>query len=387
MISHSHPALACVSSPTGIQLGMDESHLYRQIAETIRQDILTGHYSPGDRLPSVRALAQRWGCTVGTVQRAYGELARQGLVTSRAGQGTHVVETPAARQHAPLRRAALIHRSEAFLLEVLTAGYTLEEVDQAVRQAMDRWRQVESQAEEAAPEAGVLRFSGSHDLLLTWIASHFPEIAPGYSLQLSFTGSLGGLIALAEGRADMAGSHLWDAESDQYNLPYVRRVLPGRRTAVIALADRRLGLILPPGNPKGIQSLNDLAGTGIRFVNRQAGSGTRVWLDEALKKAGVDPASINGYANEKTTHSAVAQAVAEGQADAGLGLEAASLGYGLDFLFLTHERYHVVVPAEVMETPPLQDLLAWLAAPSTTQVIENLGGYDSAPTGQVAWVD
>jgi molybdate-binding protein/DNA-binding transcriptional regulator YhcF (GntR family) len=363
---------------------MDEPHLYRQISETIRREILNGRWKAGDRLPSVREMAERWNCTIGTIQHAYQELSRQGLVTSRAGQGTKVVESLPVLNDTPLRRAMLIHRAEAFLLEVLTGGYRLEEVDQAIRQAMDRWRMVESQAEPRAEH--VLRFSGSHDLALTWLASHFPEIAPGYSLELSFSGSLGGLIALAEGSADLAGSHLWDEESGLYNVPFIRRLLPGKRVALITLANRRLGLILPPGNPANIQSLADLAQPGLRFVNRQPGSGTRVWLDIALRRQGLETARIAGYATEKMTHSAVAQAVAENEAHAGIGLEGAALSYGLDFLFLTHDRYDLVAPQAVMETPPVAALVAWLKQPSTRQIIEDLGGYEAGSTGQVEWV-
>jgi putative molybdopterin biosynthesis protein len=271
----------------------------------------------------------------------------------------------------------LIHRAEAFLLEVLTGGYNLEEVEQAIRQAMDRWRMVERQ--ETLKNENILRFSGSHDLVLTWLASHFPEIAPGYSLQLNFSGSLGGLIALAEGKADLAGCHLWDEESDRYNVPFVRRLLPGKRMAVITLANRRLGLILPPGNPGNLQGLADLARPGLRFVNRQSGSGTRVWLDIALRGLEIETGRIAGYETEKVTHSAVAQAVAEDQADVGIGLEGAAISYGLDFLFLTHDRYDLVVPEAVMETPPAAALIAWLNTPSTRQVIENLGGYEAVP--------
>ena len=363
---------------------MDESFLYRQIAESIRQEILSGRRKPGDRLPSVRELAEGWNCTIGTIQRAYQELSRQGLVTSRAGQGTKVVESLPVLDETPLRRAMLIHRAEAFLLEVLTGGYSLAEADQAVRQAMDRWRTVEQ--EQTPKEEKALRFAGSHDLVMTWLASHFPEIAPGYTLQLRFSGSLGGLIALAEGKADLAGSHLWDEESDTYNLPFVRRLLPGKRVALVTLAHRRLGLILPSGNPAGINSLADLARPGLRFVNRQSGSGTRVWLDLALQKAGIQAGQIQGYADEKVTHSAVAQAIAEGQAGAGIGLEAAALGYGLDFLFLTHDRYDLVVLAAVMEYLPVQSLIDWLNAPSTHRVIEDLGGYSALETGRVEWV-
>ena len=363
---------------------MDESHLYRKIAESIRQEILSGQRKPGDRLPSIRESAEIWGCTIGTIQHAYQELARQGLITSRAGLGTRVIDNPPLLDETPMRRAMLTHRAEAFLLEVLTAGYKLEEIDQAFRQAMDRWRQVEPQG--AAAEPNTLSFAGSHDLVMTWLASHFPEIAPGCLLQLSFSGSLGGLIALAEGKADIAGSHLWDEESDTYNTPFVRRLLPGKRVALVTVAHRRLGLILPSGNPAGIKGLKDLTHADLRFVNRQSGSGTRVWLDIAIHKAGLHPDQIQGYTDERVTHSAVAQAVAEEKAEVGIGLEAAALSYGLDFLFLTHDRYDLVAPAPVMETVPMQALVDWLQTPSTHTVIENLGGYDTHSTGDIQWV-
>jgi molybdate-binding protein/DNA-binding transcriptional regulator YhcF (GntR family) len=363
---------------------MDEGHLYRQVAEAIRQEILSGKRQPGDRLPSIRAMAKRWNCTVGTIQHAYRELSEQGLVTSRPGQGTRVVDKPPLVDETPLRRAMLVHRAEAFLLEVLTGGYNLDEVDAAVRQAMDRWRSVV--VESAPKDEKSLRFVGSHDLVMTWLASHFAEIASGYHLQLAFSGSLGGLIALAEGKADLAGSHLWDEESDSYNAPFVRRLLPGKRVALITLAHRRLGLILPRGNPFGIRSLADLNRPGLRFVNRQSGSGTRVWLDLAMQKAGIQTEKIEGYQNEIITHSAVAQAVAEDQADAGIGLEAAAIAYGLDFLFLTHDRYDLVAPAPILESSAMQSLLSWLGQASTRSIIEGLGGYDAHETGRVEWI-
>jgi putative molybdopterin biosynthesis protein len=298
-----------------------------------------------------------------------------------------VVEKPPVTLHieAPLRRAALVNRSEAFLLEVLTAGYSLGEVEQAVLQAMDRWRTIEQEAEKT--EEGVLRFSGSHDLAVTWLASHFNEITPGYNLQPNFTGSLGGLIALANGQADLAGSHLWDEESDTYNIPYVRRIFPGKRVALVTLAHRRLGLILPPGNPAGIRDLEDLSRPGIRFVNRQPGSGTRVWLDAALHRAGISGEQIQGYASEKNTHSAVARVVAEGQADAGIGLEGSARGYGLDFILLRRDRYDLVMLPKILETPPAQALVAWLQDETSKKVIEILGGYDTDESGRITWVE
>jgi len=365
---------------------MDETPLYRRIAEQIRQEILTGKLKPGDRLSPLRQMSSEWNCTVGTIQRAYQELARQGLVTSRSGQGTRVAARPHMQGDKALRRAGLVHRAEAFLLEALTAGYSLPEVEAATRQAMDRWRTLEQEPGEV--DESVLRFSGSHDLALTWLAGQFSEIAPGYSLQLRFTGSLGGLMALAEGRADLAGSHLWDADSGAFNAPYVRRLFPGKRMALLTLAHRRIGLILPEGNPQGIQGLEDLTRPGLRFANRQEGSGTRVWLDAALRRSGISPERIDGYAQEaRQTHSAVAQAVAEGRAQAGIGLEAAALSFGLDFVFLTHDRYDLVAPEALLESAPLQALQRWLKQPGTREQIRSLGGYDTAESGELTWVE
>lgn len=362
----------------------EEPFLYQQIAAAIRQRILEGELKPGERLPTVRETTRTWGCTAGTVQRAYKLLARQGLVVSRAGQGTRVSEAPPQPEDTPLRRAALVHRAEAFLLEVLTAGHTIGEIEQSFRLALDRWRVTEQTP--APPTESVVRFCGSHDLAIDWLASVFPQAVPGYSLQVSFGGSLAGLIALAEGKADLAGSHLWDAESGQYNAPYVLRLLPGRRVALVTLAHRRLGLVLPPGNPDNLQTVADLARPGVRFVNRQAGSGTRVWLDASLHQAGIDPVAINGYAQIAFTHSEVARRIAEKQATAGLALEAAARLYGLSFVLLTQERYDLVIPAEQMETAPLRSLLAWLSQPETRRAIAHLGGYDTLRTGHIDWL-
>jgi len=363
---------------------MDETPLYQQIAESIRQEILYGHVHPGDQLLPVRKMATRWRCTPGTVQRAYKELARQGLVISRPGQGTRVASAIPAAEDAPLRRANLVHQAEDFLLKVLTAGYTPAEVEQAVRLALDRWRALAR--EPQGPPGDVLRFVGSHDPAVALIAAHFSDIVPQYTLRLTFAGSLGGLIALAEGEADLAGGHLWDEESNTYNVPFVRRLLPGRRVALLTLAHRRLGLITPPGNPARIAALEDLARPDLRFVNRQRGAGTRVWLDTHLHHLGLAPEQLSGYEEELPTHTEVARAVAEGDADVGLGVETAALAYGLGFVFLTMERYDLVVPAETWESAPLQALACWLTTGEAKTAIADLGGYDTGETGQVAWV-
>ena len=241
---------------------------------------------------------------------------------------------------------------------MLAAGHTPAEAESAFRAALDRWRALS--AETAVVSVQTLRFAGSHDPAISLVASRFTEICPGCALEVSFTGSLGGLIALAEGKADLAGSHLWDEESDSYNAPFVQRLLPGRRIALLTLAHRRLGLIVPPGNPGGLTGLADLTRPGLRFVNRQRGAGTRVWLDAQLRRLGIPAASIAGYEREAATHEDVARAVAEGRADAGLGIEAAALSYGLGFVFLAIEPYDLVIPAEMWDTAPVQALAAWL---------------------------
>ena len=363
---------------------MDSSHIYQQIAESIRQEILSGELKPGSRLPAIRKLTEQWQCNTGTILRAYQELARLGLVVSHVGQGTKVVDILPEQNQTPLRRAMLFNRTESFLLEIMTAGYTPDEVEQSLRVALDRWRAVSSQPAETSPNA--LRFIGSHDPAMALIAAHYHEVTEGFTLQLSFTGSLGGLIALAEKKADLAGCHLWDENTDTYNEPFIRKLLPGQKVVMLTLAQRRVGLIVAPGNPQQVMSLADLARAGIRFINRQQGSGTRVWLDAQLHRAGVSPSSINGYSDEKMTHSEVARAVSKGQADVGLGVETAALSFGLDFEFLTTERYDLVIPAEKWEMETVQALKAWLDSPQAKAAIHNLGGYDTSLTGTVTWV-
>jgi molybdate-binding protein/DNA-binding transcriptional regulator YhcF (GntR family) len=363
---------------------MDPSHLYQQVVESIRQDILSGVLQPGARLPAIRKMTEQWQCNIGTILHAYQELARLGLVVSHAGKGTQVVDHLPEQDQTPLRRATLFNRTEAFLLEIMTAGYTPGEVEQALRVALDRWRTLSTQPQETPPH--VLRFAGSHDPAMALIAGHYPEVSAGVTLQLSFTGSLGGLIALAEKTADLAGCHLWDEPTDTYNEPFIRKLLPGQKVALLTLAHRRVGLIFSPGNPLAMSGLADLARGGIRFVNRQQGSGTRVWLDAQLQRAGIDPAQIAGYSNEKMTHSEVARAISKDQADVGLGVETAALSFGLDFKLLTTERYDLVIPSEKWELESIQALKHWLDTPLAQAAIRELGGYDIRETGAVTWI-
>lgn len=364
---------------------MDSSELYQQLTESIRQQIISGAYQPGSRMPTIRDMAEQMQCAPGTVLRAYQELTRMGLVTSNKGHGTRVTNfSPGKDGQTPLRRASLYNRTEAFLLDLMMAGYSAEEIEQSLRVVSDRWRTYSSQPEEALP--GMIRFMGSHDMAMSLLSSHFQDITSGLVLQLTFSGSLGGLIALANHSADMAGCHLWDESTDSYNEPYVRRLLPGQQVAMLTLAHRRLGLIVARGNPCELHSLEDLASPYVRFINRQEGSGTRVWLNAQLRRNGIDTARIPGFENEKMTHSEVAHAVSKGLADAGLGIESSALSLGLDFQPLTTERYDLIIPAGKWKDHGLESIQEWLKSSEARTAIDNLGGYDTSETGTLRWI-
>jgi putative molybdopterin biosynthesis protein len=230
-----------------------------------------------------------------------------------------------------------------------------------------------------------LRFAGSHDLTVELLAHRLAESDPAYRLDLSFVGSLGGLIALARAEADVAGVHLWDATEDAYNLPFIRRVLPNRRLALVTLVRRKLGFIVPPGNPQAIHTVAELTRPGVRWFNRQPGSGTRIWLDEQLRLAGIDGGRIAGYADEGETHLAVAQAVQSGPATVGLGIQAAALAYGLDFVPLTEELYQLVISEAVWDSTAWQAALEIIRSRPFSAAVNHLGGYNTGATGEVVW--
>ena len=224
---------------------------------------------------------------------------------------------------------------------------------------------------------------GSHDLLLDLLGSRLAARDPSLSLSIGRVGSLGGLGALRDGLCHLAGTHLLDEATGEYNRPWVVRVLPGRRVRLLTLAWRRQGLMVRPGNPAGITGLGDLYRSGVVFINRQRGSGTRVLLDYLLAREGLDPAGINGYEREEGSHLGVASAVASGAADAGLGIQAAAKALGLDFIPVAEERYDLAFPAELGDDPRIGLLREIVREDEVFHAAaRELGGYDLRDTGR-----
>ena len=226
---------------------------------------------------------------------------------------------------------------------------------------------------------------GSHDIALDVMANCLKLVHPETSLSSAHVGSMGGLTALKRGEAHCAGTHLLDEDTGDYNVSYIKRLLPDRKMVLVNLVYREQGLIVAKGNPKGIKGVEDLAGEGVSYINRQRGAGTRVLLDYRLKELGMSPDSITGYDREEYTHMSVAAAVASGSADAGMGIRAAASALGLDFVSVAEERYDLCIPAEFINTPYIKRLFEVMDREEFRSAVNQLGGYDLRDCGRVMW--
>ncbi len=222
---------------------------------------------------------------------------------------------------------------------------------------------------------------GSHDLTLDLLA----QSLAGFRRRLvsANVGSQGGLVALSRGEAHLAGSHLLDPDTGEYNLAYLPRYLPGVPIRLVALVLREQGFMVKRGNPRQIKALADLARPGISFVNRQRGAGTRVLLDYHLNRDRIDSGSIRGYDQEEYTHLGVAAAVASGRADCGLGIAAAAQALDLDFVPLFQERYDLVIPRVHAESDLLKPLFEIIDGKDFRLAVMSMPGYDVSVMGKV----
>jgi molybdate-binding protein len=297
---------------------------YHDLTAMLAERIAGGELRPGATLPSVRELAASERTTATTVARAYRELADAGAV---------VVEPRRAARVSP--RGAMAARS---LLR------------------------------EGAP----FRLAGSDDPALSLLMASVPDAVSA----VGASGSYRGLAALWSGRADGASLHLRH-RSGEYNAPFARGVLAGRDPVLVHLWRREQGLLVPAGNPRGVEAIDDLA--ALRVVRRPPGTGTRTLLDRLLLEAGLDPDAISGP--EVELHLDVALAVATGEADAGLGLRSAATPLGLDFVPLSWEPFQIATTRE--ESGGVRPLLDMLEDPAVAERVGALGGYDLEGAGEV----
>ena len=224
---------------------------------------------------------------------------------------------------------------------------------------------------------------GSHDITIDILADEIRLKGDRIRISSGNVGSLGGLMALKKGICHLAGSHLLDTETKEYNISYIERYLKGLKVAVYHLVRRDQGLIIPQGNPKGIKGLEDLLRDDIVFVNRQAGSGTRVLLDYRLNQLGIQPDSIKGYDHEEFTHMTVAVDTLSGAADCGLGIYAAAKALNLDFIPVEQEQYDLIIPQDMTKMTNIQKVLKTIGEPSFKKRVEALGGYDASQSGEL----
>ncbi len=367
--------------------------LHLQIVQQVRNLIATEKIKPGDHLPPVRQLAEFLGVNQNTILKAYLLLEQERVVVAHKRGGTVVTartDDPNIVMERQRRLADIVGND---ILKALSMGYSPEDIEANFYLQLARWReerQAGTPAAEKAPspttDKNTIHIVGSHDMALNILVDLAQRHNKKVKIQVTNAGSLGGLIALQEERAQLAGIHLLDEETGEYNYPYVKKVLPGREVAIVHLAYRIQGLMYARGNPKNIKGIADLKRKDITFVNRQKGAGTRVLLDIHLRQLGINPKEIKGYDKELDTHVAVGLAVAHGEADAALGIEAAARSCNIDFLPLFRERYDLVIPLANYRSELLAPLLRAVTSEEFKAVVDKAGGYDTSQTGATSFL-
>lgn len=252
----------------------------------------------------------------------------------------------------------------------------------AESEGVERWREVTVILHDPDINVdGTILAIGSHDVSLDLLASRIRQEDASLSLASANVGSMGGIMAVKQGQAHLAGTHLLDPDTGEFNVPYVLRQLTPADVLLITLGMRSQGLIVASGNPRGIRGIEDLARGDVLFVNRQKGSGTRLLLDYRLNQVGIDPGSVAGYEREVFTHTAAAAAVAGGTADVGLGVLAAAKALGLEFIPVASERYDLLVLKSFAGSRGYEALMGALRDPAYQREVEALGGYDLSGAG------
>lgn len=228
---------------------------------------------------------------------------------------------------------------------------------------------------------------GSHDPLLDEVADMMHRADPTVFMSSSHVGSMGGIMAIRRGEAHAGGCHLLDTETGVYNLSFLKKYFPNGGIRLVRCVGRQQGLMLAKGNPLDIKGFADIAKNGVRYVNRQKGSGTRVLMDYLCEQYAVNVSDIYGYEREELTHTSVAAQIANGSADAGMGIYSAAQLYDLDFLPICIEEYDLIIPDHAWETPVVQQLIATLKSPAFREKMLAMGGYTVDHPGEIIPLD
>ena len=226
---------------------------------------------------------------------------------------------------------------------------------------------------------------GSHDPLLDEISNFLHRKHPDLYMASSHVGSMGGIMAVRRGETHMAGIHLLNEKDGTYNTAFVQKYFPKGGVRVIECVGRTQGIMVAAGNPKNIPNINSLKTPGIRYVNRQKGSGTRILIDYLCKQEQIDTSAIYGYDREEFTHTSVAAQIASGSADAGMGIYSAARLYGLDFIPICIEQYDLLIPDSAWETDVVQKVIEILKSEEFSQKLTEMGGYTLEHPGEVRY--
>lgn len=224
---------------------------------------------------------------------------------------------------------------------------------------------------------------GSHDPLLDELGNIMHSDNPDVYMSSSHVGSMGGIMAMRRGESHAAGCHLLDTETGEYNLSFMRKYFPNHDVRLLRCVGRQQGLMLQKGNPLGIRAFADVAEKGVRYVNRQKGSGTRILTDYLCAQNGIESKLIYGFDREELTHTSVAAQIACGSADAGMGIYSAAQLYGLDFLPICIEEYDLIIPDYAWNTPMVRQLVSTLKSSSFKEKILSMGGYTIDEPGEI----
>ena len=228
---------------------------------------------------------------------------------------------------------------------------------------------------------------GSHDPLLDELGDMLHVANNDVYMSSSHVGSMGGIMAIRRGEAHAAGCHLLNTENGVYNLSFMKKYFPRGGVKLVRCVGRQQGLMVAKGNPLNIQKFADIAKPGVRYVNRQKGSGTRILTDYLCKQEHVDTAAIYGYDREELTHTSVAAQIVSGSADAGMGIYSAAKLYDLDFIPICIEEYDLIIPDHAWDTPMVQQLLATLKSDAFREKLLALGGYTVEAPGEIIPLD